>query len=259
MLLALLAVGSAGAVGAMWSVDDPRFAAPPPSPSRWAEWLASRDVLDAVAAVARLASTAVIAFLVAAGTAHLLASLWGSASLRRRTARFTPAPLAGLVAAAVLGSGPGLGSVAAAVEQPTGPSTELAERSGRPPGGQPAGDAGDAHLPRAGATMRRLGEGSAVMTRRGPAPTTDTSTTDTPATGAPTPEEPTTVPVVVVAPGDHLWDIAERRVALGTGSPPDEAAVRAYWLALIEANRDRLVERGNPDMVLPGQVLRLPG
>jgi LysM repeat protein len=285
MLLALLALGSAGAVGTMWSVDDPRFAAPPASPSGWAGWLASRDVLDAVAALARLATTAVIAVLVVTGTAHLLASLWGSAGLRRRTARFTPAPLAGLVAAAVLGSGPGLGSVAGAAEDAPGPPTELpVDRSVGPAAGPTVGptleDARDAPLRGTGATMRVLEGRSAVMTRREPAPTDDVPVTDAPAPGLPAPgatpielaaagsalpaptptgDGPAAAPVVVVAPGDHLWAIAERRVALATGDPPTEPAVRTYWLALIDANRDLLVEPGNPDMVLPGQVLRLPG
>ena len=265
MLLAVLALGSTGAVGAMWSVDDPRFAAPPASPSGWPGWLASRDVLDAVATLARLACTAVIAFLVVAGTAHLLASLWGSAGLRRRTARLTPAPLAGLVAAAVLGSGPGLGSVAAAAEQPPGPATELpADPSGQPQAGHPAADAREAPLPRPEATMRLLEEGSAVMARREPVPTdprADAGGTGTSVSPAPDAAGtgPSAAPVVVVGPGDHLWAIAERRVALATGHPATEAAVRTYWLALVDANRDRLVEPGNPDMVLPGQVLRLPG
>jgi nucleoid-associated protein YgaU len=50
----------------------------------------------------------------------------------------------------------------------------------------------------------------------------------------------------VVEPGDHLWSIAERT------APGD---VVRYWLALVEANRDRLAD---PDLVLPGQVLVLP-
>ena len=50
----------------------------------------------------------------------------------------------------------------------------------------------------------------------------------------------------VVQPGDHLWSIAER------SAPGD---MLRYWLALVEANRDRLAD---PDLVLPGQVLVLP-
>ncbi|MFL6204709.1 MAG: LysM peptidoglycan-binding domain-containing protein [Acidimicrobiales bacterium] len=55
---------------------------------------------------------------------------------------------------------------------------------------------------------------------------------------------------VVVAPGDSFWSIAV-----------DEAGERdlvAYWRALIEANRSRLVDPSNPDLLYPDQVLRLP-
>jgi nucleoid-associated protein YgaU len=34
--------------------------------------------------------------------------------------------------------------------------------------------------------------------------------------------------------------------------------VGRYWRRLIDANRDRLVDPGNPDLLLPGQELVLP-
>jgi nucleoid-associated protein YgaU len=39
---------------------------------------------------------------------------------------------------------------------------------------------------------------------------------------------------------------------------PRKRQVAAYWLVLIEANRDRLVVADNPDLLYPGQVLVLP-
>ncbi|NEK85352.1 LysM peptidoglycan-binding domain-containing protein [Blastococcus saxobsidens] len=60
----------------------------------------------------------------------------------------------------------------------------------------------------------------------------------------------------VVVRGDCLWSIAERRLAAGTGSEPTSAevavAVRAWW----QANAD--VIGPDPDLLLPGQVLRPP-
>ena len=38
----------------------------------------------------------------------------------------------------------------------------------------------------------------------------------------------------------------------------DGREVTTYWRALIEANRDRLVDPSNPDLLYPDQVLRLP-
>ena len=93
---------------------------------------------------------------------------------------------------------------------------------------------------------------------------TTTTAAPTPTTVPPEPEPPYSEPPaaapkvaptvrpdeVVVAPGDSFWSIAV-----------DEAGERdlvEYWRALIEANRDRLVDRSNPDLLYPEQVLRLP-
>lgn len=62
-----------------------------------------------------------------------------------------------------------------------------------------------------------------------------------------------------VVEGDHLWAIADRRVRSSLGRCGSEAEVRAYWLALIAMNASRMVEPGNPDLLLPGQELQLPG
>lgn len=60
----------------------------------------------------------------------------------------------------------------------------------------------------------------------------------------------------VVVRGDCLWEIAERRLAAATGRPPTPAevagAVDAWW----RANAD--VIGPDPDLLLPGQVLRPP-
>lgn len=61
-----------------------------------------------------------------------------------------------------------------------------------------------------------------------------------------------------VAPGDHFWRIAEAEVASRRGPDPAERHVHRYWLRLVEANRDVLVDPDNADLLLPGQVLRLP-
>jgi len=63
---------------------------------------------------------------------------------------------------------------------------------------------------------------------------------------------------ISVRPGDHLWGLASRDVAAHTGTNPEDAAVHRHWVAVVEANRDRLVVPGNPDLVLPDQQLVLP-
>jgi nucleoid-associated protein YgaU len=58
----------------------------------------------------------------------------------------------------------------------------------------------------------------------------------------------------VVQPGEHFWSIAERVVSdRGIDVP-----VGQYWRLLVEANRSRLVDPDDPDLLYPGQVLVLP-
>ena len=63
---------------------------------------------------------------------------------------------------------------------------------------------------------------------------------------------------VVVAPGDHLWAIAERTVTERLGTTPTDAAIAVYWRRLIETNRDRLVAPSDPSLIHPGQRVVLP-
>lgn len=78
-----------------------------------------------------------------------------------------------------------------------------------------------------------------------------------PAAPAPQPAQPAVAEHTVVS-GDHLWSIAEAHLLRTLGDAPSEDRVAAYWQRLIEANRDRLVDRDNPDLILPGQQLVLP-
>ncbi len=59
----------------------------------------------------------------------------------------------------------------------------------------------------------------------------------------------------LVRPGDNFWAIARQTID-DIDPRPD---LTAHWLALIELNRDRLPDPGNPDLIVPGMVLRLPG
>ena len=60
-----------------------------------------------------------------------------------------------------------------------------------------------------------------------------------------------------VEPGDSFWRIAEQHVSLFL-TEASIHVVATYWLAVIEANFAELVESGNPDFLLPVQVLTLP-
>jgi nucleoid-associated protein YgaU len=103
------------------------------------------------------------------------------------------------------------------------------------------------------------------------ASTTDAPSSTTTSTVPPTVEPPPVVPVfapprttehtggeVVVVRGDSFWSIAaDALVDAGTPDPSD-AAVDGYWRRLIDANRTRLVDPDNPDLIYPGQSVVLP-
>ncbi len=55
-----------------------------------------------------------------------------------------------------------------------------------------------------------------------------------------------------VEEGEHFWAIAEQNLAAAYGRQPTEAEIRPYWLALIEANQDRITS-GDPDVIHPGE------
>ncbi|MEZ5320653.1 MAG: hypothetical protein R2698_00935 [Microthrixaceae bacterium] len=61
-----------------------------------------------------------------------------------------------------------------------------------------------------------------------------------------------------IRPGDHLWRIAHDTLTARLDRPVGEDEVTPYWRLLVEANRHRLLDPANPDLVLPGQVIDLP-
>ncbi len=141
-----------------------------------------------------------------------------------------------------------MGPVHVAGADPRPPATVIMERldAPAPPGGAPAGSGADQP-----ATMRVLADPpSAAPDRdqiRGLRNRTESGGRRSPAGSA----------VWTVERGDNLWDIAE--ATLATRSPhPKPAEVLRYWHRVIEANRSRLVDPGDPGLILPGQSLILP-
>jgi nucleoid-associated protein YgaU len=77
-------------------------------------------------------------------------------------------------------------------------------------------------------------------------------------TPPPAAETPQAAPATyTVAPGDTFWSIADQTLR-AAGHDPDDGAIIPYWRSLIEANRDRLRARDEPDLIFPGQVFVLP-
>jgi nucleoid-associated protein YgaU len=61
---------------------------------------------------------------------------------------------------------------------------------------------------------------------------------------------------VLVRPGDSLWDLARSALASSSAAAPSTAQVAVAWPAWWTANR--AVIGDNPDLLLPGTVLRVP-
>jgi LysM domain len=145
----------------------------------------------------------------------------------------------------------------------TAPGSPIAGGQVVEPANQPPAATATAPLDQASptATMTRLpapasGSGTtATMTRVGPSdgPHHPPARAAAPAADDDEPTEPWTV-----APGDSFWSIAEEVLTDVASREPNEQAVRRYWLQLIEANRRRLPDPANPDLLFPGQHLDIP-
>jgi nucleoid-associated protein YgaU len=99
-----------------------------------------------------------------------------------------------------------------------------------------------------------------------PAPTSDVAVPPVPAQAGPRPARAPLPPPGgppdqhVVVPGDNLWTIAATHVGLAAERDPatlGDAEVASYWTRVIAENRTRL-RSGDPDLILPGEVVQLP-
>lgn len=230
-------LGGAMVVGAILAVTSDGFPAVPwRSPGTLAAWADHHGPGLAGMAVVHAAVAVGAGFAALLGSLHLVAALLPGRHGARAaavTGRLTPTLLRvglGLVAAATVTTVPGGAASAGTTDLPG--SADPPDTS---PDRPPAADT---------ATMTHLGTVAAA------APVTPPQAEVSP-TG-------TASDRWVVAPGDHLWGIAEETLADHLGRPPTDAEVVPYWRLVIEANRDRLVHRDDPDLILPGQELVLP-
>jgi hypothetical protein len=106
--------------------------------------------------------------------------------------------------------------------------------------------------------------GTAVLTELGPGeiapdglPAAASDPTVSPATGSEA-APPGDIDEWTVAAGESFWSIAADHVAEQIGHAPTDAEIASYWTLLIDANRDRLADPGNIDLLFPGQQLALP-
>lgn len=146
------------------------------------------------------------------------------------------------------------------VAPPRGGADDPSRPAGRPPGA-PAGRAPAAAGPETAAVAAEgtgaSGAADGPAPERPPRAAGGSGDADAPpAAGATEGDAPSGTHVVVE--GESFWSIAADHTAAELGSEPDVAEVFERWVVLIEANRDRLHVPGDPDLLLPGQELRVP-
>ena len=241
------------AIVAFTAMGSGPLATPPVTePGAWGQWAAAREPVVATVAVLRLVVLALAWYLVGVTTVGAVARLARIASLVRLAdtlsipvvRRVLQASLGvGLATAVVAASTPGLVSPRPAAA-PAAASTDPADLD--EPTMQPLAD--PAPVP----------PGMRPLPRDEPAPP-DPATTH-PVTPADTRQrtDEAVADTWTVASGDHLWAIAEAHLRDTLGAAPSDEVVATYWHRLVEANRGRLVDPDDPDLVVPGQRFVLP-
>jgi hypothetical protein len=211
------------------------LAAPPlTEPSAWSAWAAGREPLLVAFAVARLAVLATAWYL-------LGVTLIGAAARLLRWGRLVTVADVLTVPSVrrLLQASLGLGLATAALT--AAPVADLTPT-------QPT--IATAQLAASGDISTALGGAAATMTPMVEEPSTAVMRVAEDDGGIPATWE--------IQSGQHLWSIAEDVLATAWQRPVSEAEVTGYWAQLVAANRDGLVDPGNPDLVYPGQVIDLP-
>jgi nucleoid-associated protein YgaU len=262
-----------------------------------AGWVGGASPAEMAMAVLRLLATAACGYLLAVTALGVTARLVGARRLTAAVDRVTPGVVRRIVSGGT-GAGLVLGALVVALPAPdltAPPAASTAAASPARPGARPTPEgvatATMARLPphhAAAATMTRTVHGapggeatmtrvddtttpadalpaSATMTRvalePAPGPVVEPSVTVT-AAGAPGLPPAPALPAVdattwLVEAGDSLWSIAREVVHTARPDAADRTVTR-YWRTLTEVNRTRLVDPGNPDLLVPGQQLTLP-
>jgi hypothetical protein len=216
-----------GVVTAMAHLGHGPLAAPDlGAPASWSGWVAARTAPQAAVALLRLVVLGLASYLLAVTALALVVRL-GDARYVTLADVVTLPCVRGVVHASI-----GMGVVVAAV----GASGSLAVH--RAPSGVPT-----------------AAEVALVSSVAPPAPPTGSPPPVLQKVTAPAPAAERTW---TVGSGEHFWSISTRVLAAAWGRAPSDVEVVPYWEQLIEANRDRLADRSNPDLLFPGQQLVVP-
>lgn len=225
-------------LGALWllhGVIGRRLPFPDFSGPALVDWFATADPADVVMTAFRAVAIGMAWYLAVVVGLQLLAGLLGWRPLLLDA--ITPALVKQLLGASltISLSVPAFVSSASAAESPPVTMVRIDDDS-------PADTPAPVFSPERSRQPTSAEPDTMVMTRLGP--------TDAPTAPAATSWS--------VTEGEHFWQIATEVLEERSGTAPSESDVDAYWRRLIERNQHRLVDPGNPDLLLPGQVLDLP-
>lgn len=153
------------------------------------------------------------------------------------------------------------------------PATPHHERTDTAGGLKTRGRPESHHAARARGPARRPAATPAKRSGPGPAMAGPAATSRQPASGAagpPTMPAPEGAPARAgadqpepgsrwsVRPGESFWSIAAAALASVNGTAPPAYEVARYWLEVVASNLSRLPPPHDPNLIYPGQVLRLP-
>jgi hypothetical protein len=268
-------------IASFHAIGDGPLAAPPIDPAGWLAWAEGRDPLVATFAVLRLLVLALSWYLVGATSIGILARALRAASLIRLADALT-VPALRRVLQTALGV-----SLATAMVASSVPASAPAARETSAVDLRTAGDDAVAAVGSSvEVTLAALGEEDQITlehveddarpfslslldrARAAEAAADGRTATESAASepadtaggesrGTPRPPSITAAEHVVVA-GESFWTIADEVLTDRLDRTPTEAETAAYWERLVLANRDRLVDRDNPDLIFPGQSLSVP-
>ena len=268
------------------------LAAPPRDPAGWSAWLAERDAIVAAVALLRLVVLALSWYLVGATTIGIAARLAPAARLVRAADALTVPFVRRLLQTTLgvtLATTMAVSAMPSGSVQPSSNASSVTLSASSIDGPAEAADGAEVELRAvaAGEEDATGGEGDGVTLERlepadrplplellerareqAPMPEADAADTDTgPDVGADTATDRSATVAggaearsdeYVVTAGDSLWSIAETALVADGEHSLDDEAVATYWLLVVEANRDALADPQNPDLIFPGQVVRLP-
>jgi resuscitation-promoting factor RpfA len=206
------------------------------------------------AAIVRLLALVAAWYLAACTLAVALVRPFGGTRVASVAARATPA-----VVRRIVSGGSGLGLAAGTLIGAL-PTADVATTGLAPAPAAASVVVGVQNPAPPTATMTRNPEDvpTAVMTRL-PAEEAPPPSRAPPAAPSHSPEPaPAAAPSSwTVEAGDSFWSIAAETVAPAADAPDDRRVI-GYWRRLVDANRSRLLDPGNPDLLVPDQELLLP-